>query len=73
VDLSKYWKEQEQACTLKLELTPHNIHVVTRAPCGSSNSSLNGLDSISHSYKVELKRIIWDGLNIDYLTDNERK
>jgi hypothetical protein len=28
---------------------------------------------LSHSYKVELKLIMWHDINIDYLTDNERK
>jgi hypothetical protein len=59
---------------LELELTALNIYVVTvyRARCG--NSFLNGLDSIIKSpYKVELKRIICGDINIDHLTDNERK
>jgi hypothetical protein len=72
VDLSKYCKEQDvEACALKLELTALNIHVVTvyRATCGNFNSSLNGLDSIvKFLYKVELKLIICDDINIDYLT-----
>jgi hypothetical protein len=28
---------------------------------------------LTHSYKVELKLIIWRNINIDYLTDNERE
>jgi hypothetical protein len=61
-DLSKYCKGNDiKACTLKLELTPLNIHVVTvsRAPGGNCNSSLNGLYSIIKSlYTVQLKLII---------------
>jgi hypothetical protein len=77
VDLSKYSKEHDiEACALKLELTALNIYVVTvyRAPRGNFNSFINGLDSIIKSlHKVELQLIICGDINIDSLTDNERK
>jgi exonuclease III len=77
VDLSEHSKEQDMgACALKLELVALNIHVVTfyRVPCFNFNSFLNGLVSITKSlYKVELKIIISGDINIDCLTDSERK
>jgi hypothetical protein len=77
VDLSKYCTEQDiEACAKKLESAALNIYVVTvyRASCGNFNSYLNGLDSIIKSlYKVELKLFICGDINIDYLTNNERK
>jgi exonuclease III len=79
VDLSKFCKEQDiEACALKLQLTALNIYVVTVyiAPCGNFNSFLNGLIIIiiiKSLHKAELKLIICGDINIDYLTDNERK
>jgi hypothetical protein len=74
VDLSNCCKEQDiEACAIKLEL---NIYVVTvyRALRGNFNYFLNGIDSIIKSlYKVELKLIMCADINIEYLTDNERK
>jgi hypothetical protein len=77
IDLSKFCKEQDtEAYALKLQFPSLNIYVVTvyRAPCGNLVSFLNGQDSIVKSlYKAELKLIICGHINIDYLTDNERK
>jgi hypothetical protein len=77
VDLSKYCKECDiKTCAIKLELTAHNIYVVSlqNTMCGNFNSFLNGLDSIVKSfYKVELKLIICGDINIDYPMGNEKK
>jgi hypothetical protein len=71
VDLSKYCKEQDiEACAVL------NIYVVIvyRAPYGNFNSFLNGLYSIIKSlYKVKLKLFMCGNINVDYLTDNERR
>jgi hypothetical protein len=76
-DVSKFCKDQNiEACALKLQLTALDIYVVTvyRAPCGNFISFLNGLDSIIKSLcKAELNLIICGDINIDYLTDNERR
>jgi hypothetical protein len=55
-------------------MSPNSTSLVYRAPAGKFNLFLDGLDSIIKSlYKVGLKLIICGDINIDYLTDNERK
>ena len=45
-----------------------------RAPTGNFNLFLNRLDDIIKTlYKVDLKLIICDNINIDYLKDNDKK
>jgi hypothetical protein len=47
---------------------------VYRAPNGNFNLFLNGLDGIIKTlYKVDLKLIIYGDINIDYLTDSDKK
>jgi len=47
---------------------------VYRAPTGNINLFLSRLDGITKTlYKVDLKLIICDNLNIDCLTDNDKK
>jgi hypothetical protein len=47
---------------------------VYRAPNGNFNLFLNGLDGIIKTlYKVDLNLIICGDINIDYLTDSDKK
>jgi len=76
-DLGKYCKDQDiDVCALKLESTSFDacIMAVYRAPRGNFNLFLNGLDGIIRTlYKVDLKLIICGDINIDYLTDSDKK
>jgi len=61
---------------LKLKSTFFNVCImaVYRAPTGNINLFLSRLDYITKTlYKVDLKLIICNDLNIDYLTDNDKK
>ena len=75
--MDKYCKEQEiEACMTKLTSTLHNIHIMTvyRAPSGNFNLFLKRLDDILKShYRVDLKFIICGDININYLSDGDRK
>jgi hypothetical protein len=75
--LGKYCKNQEiEVCVLKLKLTFFNACIMTvyRAPNGNFNLFLNRLDGINKTlYKVDLKLIIYGDINIDYLTDHDKK
>ena len=77
IDLGKYCKDQDiEVCALKLESTTFSAYImaVFRAPNGSFNLSLNGLDGIIKTlYEVDLKLIICGDINIDYLTDSDKK
>jgi len=77
IDLSKYCKYQDiGVCVLKLKSTFFNVCImaVYRAPTGNISLFLSRLDDITKTlYKVDLKLIICDNLNIDYLTDNVKK
>jgi len=60
----------------KLTSTLHNIHIMTvyRAPSGNFNLFLKRLDDILKShYRVDLKFIICGDININYLSDGDRK
>jgi hypothetical protein len=62
-------------CALKLEATI-NIYImaVYKAPSGTLISFLNGLDNIINLlYKIESKFIICGDINIDYLTNNDKR
>jgi exonuclease III len=76
VDLSRFCKEQDlEVRALKLEFTV-NIYIlaVYRAPSGKLIPFLNGLDkTINSLYKAESKFIICGDINIDYLTDNDKR
>ena len=61
---------------LKLTSIFHNIFIMTvyRAPSGSFNLFLERLDDILKSfYRVVLKLILCGDINVDYLTENEKK
>jgi len=77
VDLDKYCKEQDiEACLIKLTSTFHNILIMTvyRAPSGNFNLFLKRLDDILKSlYRADLKIIICGDININYLTEGDRK
>ena len=76
IDLDKYFKDQDiEVCVLKLKST-FNICImaVYRAPTGNFNLFLNRLDDIIKTlHKVDLQLIICGDINIDYLTDNNKK
>ena len=77
IDLGKYCSNQDtEVCVLKLKSTFFNACIMTvyRAPTGNFNLFLNRLDDIIKTlYKVDLKLIICGDINIDYLTDNDKK
>jgi hypothetical protein len=61
---------------IKLTSTLHNILTMTvyRAPSGNFNLFLKKLDDILKSlYRVDLKVIICGDININYLTEGDRK
>jgi hypothetical protein len=61
---------------LKLEPASFNAYImaVYRAPMGNFNLFLNRLDDIIRTlYKVDSKLIICGDINIDYLTDSDKK
>ena len=76
-DLGKYCKDQDiEVCVLKLKSTFFNVCItaVYRAPTGNFNLFLNRLDDIIKTlYKFDLQLIICGEVNIDYLTDNNKK
>jgi len=77
IDVKKYCKDQDIAiCMLNLNTTffrPH-ITVAYRAPPGDFNLFLNRLDdSIKSIYKTNLKLILCGDINIEYLSENDRK
>jgi exonuclease III len=77
IDVNKYCKEQDiEICMLNLKTTSISSHimVVYRAPTGNFNLYLNRLDdSIKSIYKGNLYLILCGDINIDYLTENDRK
>jgi len=77
IDLSAYCKDQDiEVCALNLELTFSNIRIMTvyRAPTGNFEVFLNRLDSILKTlYKADSKLIVCGDINIDYLSDREKK
>ena len=61
---------------IKLTSTLHNLLIMTvyRAPSGNFNLFLKRLDDILKShYRVDLKFIICGDININYLSDGDRK
>jgi exonuclease III len=77
IDFGKYCKEQDiEVCVLKMKSTFSNActMAVYRVQTGNFNLVLNRLDDIIKTlYKVDLKLIICGDINIDYLTDNDKK
>ena len=77
IDLGKYCKDHDiEVCALKLEMTSFHICImaVYRAPTGNFNLFLNRLDNIIRThFKVDLKLIICGDINIDYITDSDKK
>jgi len=77
IDLGKYCKDQDiEVCVLKLKSTFFDACIMTvcRAPTGNFNLFLNRLDDIIEIlYKVDLKLVICGVINLDYLTDNDKK
>ena len=77
IDLDKYCKHQDiEVCVLKLKSTFFNVCItaVYRASNGNFNLFLNRLDDIIKTlYKANLQFIICGDINIDYLTDNDKK
>ena len=61
---------------LNLKTTSFSCHIMVayRAPPGNSNLFLNRLDdSIQSIYRANLNLILCGDINIDYLTENDRK
>ena len=77
IELDKYCKDQDlEVCVLKLKSTFFNVCIMSvyRATTGNFNLFLNRLDDIiKRLYKVTLQLIICGDINIDYLTDNDKK
>ena len=77
INLDKYCKDQDiEVCVLKLKSTFFNVCImaVCRAPTGNFNLFVNRLDDIIKTlYKADLQLIICGDINIDYLTDNDKK
>jgi exonuclease III len=77
IDVSKYCKDQDiEICLLNLKTTSFSSHimVVYRAPTGNFNLFLNRLDdSIKSIYRANLNLILCGDININYLTENDRK
>jgi len=73
IDVKKYCKDQDiELCLLRFKTTSFSSYlmVVYRAPTGNFNLFLNRLDdSIKSVYRSNSNLI----LNIDYLTENDRK
>ena len=77
IDLSVYCKDQDIViCAINIELTLTNLRIMTvyRAPTGNFEVFLNRLDSILKIlYKADSKLILGGDINIDYLSDSEKK
>jgi len=77
IDLDKYCKDQDiEVCMFKRKSTFFNVCImaVYRAPTGNFNLFLNRLDDITKTlYKIDLQLIICGDINMDYLTDNDKK
>ena len=77
IDVNKYCKAQDiEICMLNLQTISFSSHimVVYRAHTGNFNLFLNRLDdSIKLIYRANLNLILCGDINIDYLTDNDRK
>ena len=77
IDANKYCKDQDiEICMLNLNTTSFRLHImaVYRAPTGDFNLLLNRLDdSIKSIYKTNLNLILCGDINIDYLSENDKK
>ena len=77
IDVNRYCKDQDiEICILNLKTTTFSFHImaVYRAPTGNFNLFLNRLDdSIKSIYRANLNLILCGDINIDYLTENDRK
>jgi hypothetical protein len=77
IDVNNYCKERDiEICVLNFNSTSFKLYimVVYRAPMGDFNLFLNKLDdTIKSIYKTNLNFILCGDINIDYLTENNRK
>jgi hypothetical protein len=77
IELDKYCKEHDiEVCMIELTSTLHNILIMTvyRAPSGNFNLFPKRLDNILKSlYRVDLTFIICSDININYLTNGDKK
>ena len=77
INLNTHCKDQViEACALKLEATLFNATIIAiyRTPNGNFNLFLSGLDNIIRAlYKVATKLIICGDINVNYLTDSDKK
>ena len=77
IDVNKYCNDQDiEICMLNFKTTSFSFYimVVYRAPTGNFNLFLNRLDnSIKSIYRANLNLILCGDINIDYLTENDRK
>jgi exonuclease III len=76
-DVNKYCKDQDKGiCMLRFKATSFSSHimVVYKRPTGNFNLFLNRLnDSIKSIYRDDLNIILCGDININYLTQNDRK
>jgi len=77
IDVKKYCSDQDiEICMINLQTIYTRLHimVVYRAPTGDFNVFLNRLDDLIKSiYKTKSNLIICGDINIDYLSENNRK
>jgi exonuclease III len=77
INVNKYCKDQDiEICFLNLKTISFSFHLmaVYRAPTGNFNLFLNRLDdSLKSIYRANLNLVLCGDINIDYLTENNRK
>jgi hypothetical protein len=77
IDVNKYCKDQDiEICMLNLKTTSFSSHimVVYRASNDNFNLFLKGPDdSIKSICRADLNLILCGDINVDYLTENDRK
>ena len=77
IDIKKYCKDQDtELCLLKFKTTSFSLYlmVIYRAPTGNFNLFLNRLDdSIKSIYRTNSNMILCGDINIDHLTENDKK
>ena len=77
LDLEKYCQDEEfEVCAIKVHLNTKIVCIITiyRAPSGNFDLFLSKLDAVLRNlYTVTLEYIFCGDINIDYLTDSDRK
>jgi len=77
LDLEKYCQDKDfEVCAIKVHLNTKIVCIITiyRAPSGNFDLFLSKLDAVLRNlYTVTLEYILCDDINIDYLTDSDRK